>query len=73
MSLNHKLTLFLDLVSLGELFRRHLSRLLLESLDGNDVHFDHFGVKLCVDLYQLIVLEDGLVNLLKQDFDLGVA
>ena len=73
MSLNHKLTLPLDLGSLSLFFCRQLDSLLLECLDGDDVHLDHFGGKPRVYLNLFIFTEYRLVDFLKQDLYLGVA
>ena len=73
MRLDHKTALPDHLIELFNLFGRLLCRRLLERLDGDDIHFDHFGVELFVHLDLLVLTEDRLVDLFGEHFDLGVA
>ena len=73
MGLNNELTLLLNLLLMCLLLSCRRYGLLLESLDWDDVHLNHFRCKLLVDLDLFILSKDWLVNLLLEHFNIRVA
>ena len=72
MGLHDVLSLLGHLLELSILLGRRLDSLLLDHLLGDQGKSDRVACELRVHLDLLVIFKDGLVDLLEQNFDLGV-